>query len=145
MSEQNDGNGMHKVILLFGFDDLPGMQQAFALQELTSRMGVLVRRVGKASYSQTMLSILRQAAAGTEEEEARTGGKNERPLPAKMMVFAAFSDAELYQALDLCPPCGITKEVLKASLTPANSRWNAFRLCENIMEEHRRIRDLQRS
>ena len=142
MNKRNEANGMRKVILLFGFDDLQGGQQAFALQELTKAMDVLVCRARKESYRQPVLSILQQAVSGHPEKPTESGNPV-KALPAKMIVFAAFSDEELYHVLDLCPACGITRDVLKAALTPANSRWNAFRLCENIMEEHRKIREMQ--
>lgn len=138
---------MEKIILLFGFDDLQGAGQAFALQTLTKAMDVTVRCVDRSSLHRTMLSLVQEAAGekdaagpGTARQTASGGGQaSHEALPARMLLFAAFSDQELYRVLDLCPACGITRDDLKASLTPANSRWDAYRLCANIQEEHRRL------
>ena len=171
---------MKKIILLFGFDDMQGAQQAFALQELTRKRDVIVRTVRKEDYHRTILSLVQDAAAadgqntgmspasGLSKATPPAGGQGKatptasgqgkatptasgqgkaastadqgRKLPARMLLFAAFTDQELYSVLDLCPACGITRDDLKAAMTPANSRWDAFRLCENIQEEHRRLR-----
>ena len=136
---------MKKIILLFGFDDLPGTQQAFALGQLTSAMDVTVSRVGRESFHRTLISLLQAAAGGENNPDAKKEpvSSQPEPLPARMLLFAGFSDTELYQTLDLCTSCGIPRDDLKAALTPANSRWNARKLCENILEEHRQI--LQKS
>lgn len=161
---------MKKIILLFGFDDMQGAQQAFALQELTRKRDVIVRTVRQEDYHRTILSLVQDAAAadgqntgmspasGLSKATPPAGGQGKatptasgqgkaastadqgRKLPARMLLFAAFTDQELYSVLDLCPACGITRDDLKAAMTPANSRWDAFRLCENIQEEHRRLR-----
>ena len=151
---------MKKIILVFGFDDMQGAQQAFALQELTRKRDVIVRTVRKEDYHRTILSLVQDAAAadgqntgmspasGLSKATPTTSGQGKaastadqgRRLPARMLLFAAFTDQELYSVLDLCPACGITRDDLKAAMTPANSRWDAFRLCENIQEEHRRLR-----
>ena len=145
---------MKKIILLFGFDDLQSAQQAYALQEFTRAQDVTVRRVQQEDYRRTMLSLVQDAAAengaagsGSPSDAGRHGRtpsaaasqNKKRKLPARMLLFAAFTDQELYSVLDLCPACGITKNDLKAAMTPANSRWDAFRLCDNILEEHRKL------
>lgn len=128
---------MQKIILMFGFDDLAGAQQVFALRQLTAAMEITVYPVGKEAYRRTLLSIVQSAAAG--EKTGSTEPAAAEALPARMLVFAGFSDPELFRTLDLCPACGITRADLKAALTPANSRWNPRQLCENVLEEHRRL------
>ena len=141
---------MKKIIVLFGCDDLQGLNQAYALQDRTKAMDVTVCRVRPEDCRRTMLSLVQDAAAKSGSPETKAplqAGRQSKGLPssssgvrpARMLLFAAFSDRELYSVLDLCPACGITRDDLKAAMTPANSRWDAFRLCENILEEHRKL------
>ena len=120
-----------KKVLLFGFQDFVGITQAASLAEKLGEIGAEVRTVGPEEYKE---SIGELCFGG--KRVAKVPGKQAAVLPARMLVFCGLTSEELERALPLCRACGITRDDLKAVLTPDNAGWSGERLIKELLEEH---------
>ena len=121
-----------KKVLLFGFQDFVGITQAASLAEKLGEIGAEVRTVGPEEYNERIGEL-----CYGERRAAKVSGNHAASLPARMLVFCGVtSSEELEKALAICRACGITRDDLKAVLTPDNAMWTGEQLMKELMEEH---------
>ena len=146
-------NLQKRKILLFGFSDVAGMAQGKALQTRLEDYRIQVCIVEKAFWplplGMVMLSAGDEIPLETRErmEQLAASSGNEksagRPvtveMASRMLVFGGITAEELEVLLPVCRECGITRNDLKAMLTPHNASWTALRLNQELMEEHARM------
>ena len=121
-----------KKVLLFGFQDFVGIMQAASLAEKFREIGAEVRTVGSEEYNERIGEL----CFGERKTGKDLRGKAEDLLPARMLVFCGLTSEELEKALALCRACGITRDDLKAVLTPDNAMWTGKQLLKELMAEH---------
>lgn len=134
-----------KKILLFGFQKEPGQSQAIELRRRLRPYGIGAVQVDPSDYLKP-IGILAGVAAPVPENPAITGILQNRrnqmaELPVRLVVIAGVADQELDELLRIFPECGITKEDLKAVLTPTNASWNAIGLCRELLKEHHQLHE----
>ena len=111
--------------------------QVNALNLFLKPFGAEAVAVGREDYHRPLEWFLTGEKAGSFSE-VQGAGRGEA-LPARMLVFCNFPGEELDQLLQVCPGCGITKNDLKAVLTPVNRSFNGEVLFKMLMEEHRQF------
>lgn len=132
-----------KKILLFGFQKEPGQSQAAELRRRLRPDGIRIVQVDPADYLKPIGTLAGVMAPGAGNP-AIAGLLQKRysgtaPLPVRLVVIMGVTDQELDGLLRIFPECGITKEDLKAVLTPMNASWNAIGLCRELLKEHRQL------
>lgn len=120
-----------KKVLLFGFQDFVGITQAASLAEKLGEIGAEVRTVGPEEYKERIGELCYGEKRAVKVSESQAAA-----LPARMLVFCGLTSEELEKALPLCRACGITRDDLKAVLTPDNVMWTGEQLMKELMEEH---------
>ena len=121
-----------KKVLLFGFQDFVGITQAASLAEKLGGIGAEVRTVGPEEYNERIGEL-----CYGEKKAAKVSVGQVASLPSRMLVFCGVtSSEELEKALAICRACGITRDDLKAVLTPDNAMWTGEQLVKELMEEH---------
>ena len=122
-----------KKVLLYGFQDFKGIMQAASLAEKLREIGAGVRTVGPEEYKDKIGEL----CFGERKADKSLCGREAASLPARMLVFCRVTGSEeLETALALCRECGITRDDLKAVLTPDNIGWTGEQLIKELMEEH---------
>ena len=139
---------MDKFILLFGFDDEKGREQASALASKAKILDIGIRAVGPDRYDAPLFSLTdetpdNQASSNHAESMHGAGGRRKGrgtpvrgSLPCRMLVLGGIEDADLDFLLPRIGSCGITQNDLKAMLTPTNAVWTPRRLCTELAGEH---------
>lgn len=132
-----------KKILLFGFSDSRGRNEALNLRQKLQGKRIAVEVIERKMYLKPIGELAGIFAAGTGKN-AFAGipfGDYKGPeLSARLLVFAEIGADELDRLLAVCAECGMTKDDLKAVLTPVNASWNAVGLCNELMKEHRQMK-----
>ncbi len=106
------------------------------IKRLSESLGIRVRKVKQAEYSQTLAAL-----AGLEPEADKP---YEGPgFEDEMMVLGFFPQGMLSQLLDGIRGAGLPPVALKAVLTPSNSRWNSLALNKELREEYEYFRKRQ--
>ena len=138
---------MDKFILLFGFDDVKGQEQASALASKAKILDIGIKTVGPDQYDAPLFSLADEvpdAAFSSRREDVHGAGSRRRgragALPCRMLVLSGIEDADLDFLLPMIGSCGITRNDLKAMLTPTNAIWTPRRLCTELAGEHAAMR-----
>jgi hypothetical protein len=127
-----------KKILLYGFSEGNGNMQAENLAFKVRKMGVEVVPVAKRDYLRTLGEAAGIPGTKMLGVPSVLRGEYQGPdLPVRMIVMAGVTSREMDELLAIFPTCGITKNDLKAMLTPVNAQWNALGLSHELMDEHR--------
>ncbi|MGN0254999.1 MAG: DUF3783 domain-containing protein [Chordicoccus sp.] len=135
---------MDKFILLFGFDDEKGREQAAALASKTKILDIGIRVIGPDRYDSPLFSLTDEtpddlSSPGQEENKHIAGSRRNKrrgSLPCRMLILSGIEDADLDFLLPMIGSCGITQDDLKAMLTPTNAVWTPRRLCTELAGEH---------
>ena len=135
-----------KYILLYKFDDFAGQMSGQALKNAVSGMNTGIFYIGKESYQKTLLEILsgiqeKPSVGGNADNKQDVSGEGltDEELPVRMLVFVGFPQDELEETLEAAKRCGITRDDLKAVLTPYNINYSGYSLCRMLVEEHEQM------
>lgn len=145
---------MKKQILMIGFSDARGREQRRKLKkELADRqIRIAVKPVPEADFGRTLgdLAGLKADSAG---RPLLSGGLPSLPAPSaapagqspaegsaavsvRLLVMCGLDGTEQDLMLSLFSDTGITRDDLKAVLTPANSQWTVRELADALQKEH---------
>lgn len=137
---------MKKQILMIGFAGEKGRRQRRELKrELADRqLKIAVRPVPEADYGRTLGDL-----AGLDSEAPQAGTSFHLPESAstafrsadtdslpRLLIMCGLDDEERELMLSLFSKVGISREDLKAILTPVNSAWTVCQLAAELRKEH---------
>lgn len=135
---------MKKLILMIGFSDERGRAQRRELKrELTDRqLKIAVKPVPEADYDRTLGDLAglepdpSQAEVSLrlpESATVRSAGTDSFP---RLLIMCGLDEQERELTLSLFSGIGISREDLKAILTPVNSAWTVYHLAAELRKEH---------
>lgn len=135
---------MNRKILLFGFSGEEGLRSASSLRRKVRPMNIRVERIEPGDYLKPIGELAGVGMPGIPALRhfpgMPEGEYHGSELPVRVVVMSGLTDEQLDLLLKIYPECGITKEDLKAVLTPSNASWSAVGLCGELQKEHLKIR-----
>ncbi len=141
-----------KELLLIGFDDFAGNATAINIANNTKALNVNVKIIPKYEYNKPVGSFLddREFPAGhflidkikLLTEEAQKKGPYTGPgLDDKYIIICNFDRNELDSIIKTLSESGVTKDHIKAVLTPVNSCFSVSELAAELSKEHKATRN----
>ena len=100
------------------------------LSQIFAMLGLRMRRVQPAQYSQPLLELAQGVEGESAEHEA---------FAENMLVFCGLNQAFLNQLLEVIRLAKLPPIQLKAVLTEDNQNWDSVKLHDELLEEKKRI------
>lgn len=135
---------MKKKILMIGFTDEKGRVQRKELRrKLADRQPkIAVKPVPEADYGRPLGDLAGLGSIGSQSGTSFTPTPSpsaaQTNLP-RLIVMCGLDEEEREQMLSLFTDVGITRDDLKAILTPTNSSWTVFELAQALQKEHMQL------
>ena len=121
-----------KKLLLYGVNGLRDFKLIAAMQSVGSAKGFSVVTVPQEQYALPLEAVLDGGADRDADKTDVPAGV----IGSRMLVFADFDRAELFEAIEAIRPYGLTEEDIKVSVTPTNRKWSGERLYREVRKEH---------
>ena len=136
-----------KELLLAGFNDFAGAGIAANISNSMQAHGIIVKNIDKQSYNMPVGSFLSDDAFITKNgiagkiseltETAKKSGPYTGPeISRKIIIMCDIDRNSIDELLHTLTSCGVTKDDLKAVLTPINSCFTILHIADELLREH---------